>query len=101
MMQIQQELITMKKICIGLLIILLMACAYLFNFSKKIDAVKETEQQLVTEKEDLVSQVKTLQESITAKETEIAQLTDEKKPVMEESEVWQQRTEEIQALLQN
>ena len=91
----------MKKLCIGLLILLIAACAYIFNFSKKIDAVKETEQQLIAEKEDLVARVKTIQESITAKESEIEELKEEKKPVMEESEVWQQRTEEIQALLQN
>ena len=91
----------MKKLCIGLLILLIAACAYIFNFPKKIDAVKETEQQLIAEKEDLVARVKTIQESITAKEAEIEELKEEKKPVMEESGVWQQRTEEIQALLQN
>ena len=30
----------MKKLCIGLLILLIAACAYIFNFSKKIDAVR-------------------------------------------------------------
>ena len=89
----------MKKLCAGLLILLLISCAFVFSLSQKTAAMKETEQQLISENEKLAEQVSTIQENITAKNREIADLAEEKKPVLEAEDVWKQRTEEIRALL--
>lgn len=89
----------MKKLCAGLLILLLISCGFIWNLSRKTAAMKETEQQLISENEKLTGQVSTIQENIAAKEKEISDLAEEKKPVLEAEDVWKQRTEEIRALL--
>lgn len=89
----------MKKLCAGLLILLLISCGFIWNLSQKTAAMKETEQQLISENEKLTGQVSTIKENITAKDIEIADLAEEKKPVLEAEDVWKQRTEEIRALL--
>ena len=91
--------IPMKKLCAGLLILLLISCAFVFSLSKKTAAMKETEKQLISENEKLTEQVSTIQENITAKDSEITDLSEEKKPVLEAQDVWEQRTEEIRPLL--
>ncbi|MDO5108479.1 MAG: hypothetical protein Q4D59_00980, partial [Erysipelotrichaceae bacterium] len=75
------------------------SCGFIWTLSQKTAAMKETEQQLISENEKLTGQVSTIKENITAKDIEIADLAEEKKPVLEAEDVWKQRTEEIRALL--
>lgn len=89
----------MKKLCIGLAVILLISCGFLYRFFQENAAVRETEQQLLAENEELNKQLDSIRQSLAAKETEAAELYEEKKPVLEAKDIWQQRTEEIRSLL--
>lgn len=89
----------MKKLCAGLLILLLAACVYLFQVSKKVSTLRETETQMLNENEKLTEQINAIQETISLKEKEITDLTLEKQPLLETKDVWEQRTEEIRKLL--
>lgn len=89
----------MKKLCIVLLILLMISGGLLWNNSKRINELKTMEQQLMLESETLNEQVALSAENITSDKAEAENLKEEKKEILEEREVWEQRTEEIQNLL--
>lgn len=89
----------MKKLCIVLLILLMISGGLLWNNSKRINELRTIEQQLMLEGETLNEQAALSAENITSDRAEAENLKEEKKEILEEREVWEQRTEEIQNLL--
>lgn len=89
----------MKKLCIVLLILLMISGGLLWNNSKRINELRTIEQQLMLEGETLNEQAALSAENLAQDRTEAENLKEEKKEVLKEREVWEQRTEEIQNLL--
>lgn len=89
----------MKKLCIVLLILLMISGGLLYNNSRRINELRTIEQQLMLECQTLNEQVELSAGNIAADKTEAENLKEEKKEVLKEREVWEQRTEEIQNLL--
>lgn len=89
----------MKKLNISLSILLLIFCGLLYGEVRETDGLREAEQQLIHDREQLQEQISFVSQSIRSSETELEDLKNEKQPVLEAYDVWQKRTEEIRSLL--
>lgn len=88
----------MKKINIILAVLLIIAALYVYNNVQELNALKETQAQLTQETMSMKNELDETKQNCDAKETELAMITEENSGKLEELEVWQKRTAELQAL---
>lgn len=88
----------MKKINIVLAVLLIIAVSFVYNNVQELNALKETQAQLTQETVSMKNELDETKQNFDAKETELAKITEENSDKLEELEVWQKRTAELQAL---
>lgn len=88
----------MKKINIILAVLLIIAASFVYNNVQELNALKETQAQLTQETVSMKNELDETKQNFDAKETELAKITEENSDKLEELEVWQKRTAELQAL---
>jgi uncharacterized protein YxeA len=88
----------MKKINIILTVLLIIAVSFVYNNVQELNALKDTQTQLTQETVSMKNELDETKQNCDAKETELAKITEENSDKLEELEVWQKRTAELQAL---
>ena len=88
----------MKKINIILAVLLIIAVSFVYNNVQELNALKETQKHLTQETVSMKNELDETKQNGDTKETELAKITEENSGKLEELEVWQKRTAELQAL---
>ncbi|MBR2810901.1 MAG: hypothetical protein IKD69_05910 [Solobacterium sp.] len=88
----------LKKLTAVLLVVLIVFAFYVYRQQQTLNDLAAVKDTLQTETAKLQDTLAEDNAALSAKDAEIAELAESKKDVMEDYEVWRQRTEKLQQL---